>query len=185
MSFFQKPSVLCLLAALWTAAFIVFLPAQARAASEADSKILSLPDGEYSVQVTLVGGSGKAAIVSPTLLTVSEAGVFARIQWSSSNYDYMIVDDVRYDNTAEEGAPSVFLIPVTAMDAPMPVIADTTAMGDAHEIQYALTFDYKSIGAKSQLPQEAAKRVAAMAALIIVAGGILNYFVNRRKNRNM
>ncbi len=185
MSSFQKPSVRCLLAALWTAAFIVFSPLPVKAASEADSKILSLPDGEYSVQVTLVGGSGKASIVSPTLLTVSEAGVFARIQWSSSNYDYMIVDHVRYNNTSEEGRPSVFLIPVTAMDTPMPVIADTTAMGGAHEIPYALTFSYDSIGAKSRLPQEAAKRVAAMAGLIIVAGGILNYFVNQRRNREI
>ena len=172
MSSFQKPSVRCLLAALWTAAFIVFSPLPVKAASEADSKILSLPDGEYSVQVTLVGGSGKASIVSPTLLTVSKAGVFARIQWSSSNYDYMIVDHVRYNNTSEEGRPSVFLIPVTAM-------------GGAHEIPYALTFSYDSIGAKSRLPQEAAKRVTAMAGLIIVAGGILNYFVNQRRNREI
>ena len=97
----------------------------------------------------------------------------------------MIVDHVRYNNTSEEGRPSVFLIPVTAMDTPMPVIADTTAMGGAHEIPYALTFSYDSIGAKSRLPQEAAKRVTAMAGLIIVAGGILNYFVNQRRNREI
>ena len=33
---------------------------------------------------------------------------------------------------------------------------------------------------KSQLPQEAAKRVVAVAVVIIVGGGILNYFVNKR-----
>lgn len=182
---YKKTSMLFLLAAVWAAACTVLFPVPGYAAAAPDSLVLSLPDGEYSVQVTLTGGSGKAGIVSPTLLTVSDAGVFARIQWSSPYYDYMVVNGVRYDNTAEEGRPSVFLIPVTVMDAPMPVIADTTAMGSAHEIQYALTFDYGSIGAKSQLPQEAAKRVAAMAAFIIVAGGILNYFVNTRRNRTV
>ncbi len=172
-------------AALLAGAFIIASPIYPALASEPDSTVRSLPDGEYSVQVTLTGGSGKAGVVSPTLLTVSDAGVFARIQWSSANYDYMIVDGVRYDNTAEEGAYSVFLIPVTVMDTPMPVIADTTAMGAPHEIQYTLTFDYASIGEKSQLPQEAAKRVAAMAAAIIVVGGFLNHFANKRRSRAM
>ena len=42
-----------------------------------------------------------------------------------------------------------------------------------------LTFYSDSIGSKSQLPQEAAKRVVAVAVVIIVGGGILNYFVNK------
>lgn len=183
MKQYKSPSIFCLLTACLAAAHILLSPACLAAASEIDSRVTALPDGEYSVQVTLTGGSGKASVLSPTLLSSSDAGVFARIQWSSPNYDYMLVDGVRYDNTAQDGAPSVFLIPVTVMDAPMPVTADTTAMGTAHEIRYTLTFDYDSIGAKSQLPQEAAKRVAAMAAVIVVAGGILNYFVNRRRNR--
>lgn len=173
------------LAILCAAISATFLPTRVKAAAAIDPRILSLPDGEYSVTVALTGGSGKADILSPTLLCVSDAGVFARIQWSSPHYDYMLVDGVRYDNTAEEGASSVFLIPVTVMDTPMLVIADTTAMGGSHEISYTLTFDYGSIGAKSQLPQEAAKRVAVMAALITVVGGILNYFVNKRKNRKV
>ena len=66
------------------------------------------------------------------------------------------------------------------MDEALPVIADTTAMGAPHEIDYNLTFYSDSIGSKSQLPQEAAKRVVAVAMVIIVGGGILNYFVNKR-----
>ena len=65
-------------------------------------------------------------------------------------------------------------------DEGMPVISDTTAMGAPHEIDYTLTFYSDSIGSKSQLPQEAAKRVVAVAVVIIVGGGILNYFVNKR-----
>ena len=80
----------------------------------------------------------------------------------------------------EEGTNSEFLIPVTIMDESMPVIADTTAMGTPHEINYTLTFYSDSIGSKSQMPQEAAKRVVAVALVIIIGGGILNYFVNKR-----
>ena len=78
------------------------------------------------------------------------------------------------------GTNSEFQIPVTIMDESMPVIADTTAMGTPHEINYTLTFYSDSIGSKSQMPQEAAKRVVAVALVIIVGGGILNYFVNKR-----
>lgn len=138
-------------------------------------------DGEYSIQVDLEGGSGKASVTSPTLLTVEDGQAYAQIQWSSSNYDYMIVNGEKYLPTNEEGMNSVFEIPVLSMDEGMPVIADTTAMGTPHEIEYTLTFYSDSIGSKSQLPQEAAKRVVAVAMVIIVGGGILNYFVNKRR----
>lgn len=141
---------------------------------------LDKEDGEYSIQVDLEGGSGKASVTSPTLITVQDGAVTAHIQWSSSNYDYMIVDGKKYLPVNEEGGNSEFEIPVLAMDEAMPVIADTTAMGTPHEINYTLTFYSDSIGSKSQMPQEAAKRVVAVALLIIIGGGILNYFVNKR-----
>ena len=141
---------------------------------------LDKEDGEYSIQVDLEGGSGKASVTSPTLITVQDGQAYAQIQWSSSNYDYMIVDGKKYLPVNEEGGNSEFEIPVLAMDEAMPVIADTTAMGTPHEINYTLTFYSDSIGSKSQMPQEAAKRVVAVALLIIIGGGILNYFVNKR-----
>ena len=146
-----------------------------------DSAIeLDMDDGEYSVQVDLEGGSGKASVTSPTVLTIKDGKAYAEIQWSSSYYDYMIVGGQKYLPTNEEGLNSVFEIPVLAMDEAMDVIADTTAMGAPHEIEYSLTFYSDSIGSKSQLPQEAAKRVVVVALVIIVGGGILNYFVNKR-----
>ena len=141
---------------------------------------LDKEDGEYSIQVDLEGGSGKASVTSPTLITVQDGAVTAHIQWSISNYDYMIVDGEKYLPVNEEGGNSEFEIPVLAMDEAMPVIADTTAMGTPHEINYTLTFYSDSIGSKSQMPQEAAKRVVAVALVIIIGGGILNYFVNKR-----
>ena len=141
----------------------------------------SLEDGEYAIEVTMTGGSGKASIQSPALLTVTDGTAYISITWSSSNYDYMIVDGEKYLPTNEEGMNSVFEIPILALDEPVSVIADTTAMGAPHEIDYTLTFYSDSIGSKSQLPQEAAKRVVAVAMVIIVGGGILNYFVNKRR----
>lgn len=147
---------------------------------QADGMSVDKEDGEYSIQVDLEGGSGKASVTSPTILTVEDGKAYAQIQWSSSNYDYMIVDGEKYLPTNEEGMNSVFEIPILTLDEAMPVIADTTAMGAPHEIEYTLTFYSDSIGSKSQLPQEAAKRVVGVAMVIIVGGGILNYFVNKR-----
>lgn len=141
---------------------------------------INMEDGEYSIQVDLEGGSGKAGVVSPTVLIVRDGRAFTRLQWSSSNYDYMIVDGEKYLPVNEEGMNSVFEIPVLAMDEPVEVIADTTAMGTPHEVEYTLLFYADSIGSKGQLPQEAAKRVVGVALVIIVGGGILNYFVNKR-----
>ena len=155
-------------------------PVSVAAAQKENGIETDLEDGEYSIQVDLEGGSGKASVSSPTLMLVKDGRMYAELQWSSSNYDYMIVDGEKYLPTNEEGMNSVFEIPVLSMDEALPVIADTTAMGAPHEIDYNLTFYSDSIGPKSQLPQEAAKRVVAVAMVIIVGGGILNYFVNKR-----
>ena len=141
---------------------------------------MNMEDGEYAIQVDMEGGSGKAGVSSPTAMIVEDGRAYARLQWSSSNYDYMVVDGEKYLPVNEEGMNSVFEIPILAMDEPMPVIADTTAMGTPHEVDYTLLFYADSIGSKGQLPQEAAKRVVGVALIIIVGGGILNYFVNKR-----
>ena len=155
-------------------------PVSVAAAQKENGIETDLEDGEYSIQVDLEGGSGKASVSSPTQMLVKNGRMYAELQWSSSNYDYMIVDGEKFQNESEEGRNSVFTIPVTALDDKMEVIADTLAMGAPHEIDYTLTFYEASIGSKGQLPQEAAKRVVAVAMVIIVGGGILNYFVNKR-----
>ena len=155
-------------------------PVSVDAAQKENGIATDLEDGEYSIQVDLEGGSGKASVSSPTLMLVKNGRMYAELRWSSSNYDYMIVDGEKFQNESEEGRNSVFTIPVTALDDKMEVIADTLAMGAPHEIDYTLTFYEASIGSKGQLPQEAAKRVVAVAMVIIVGGGILNYFVNKR-----
>ena len=137
------------------------------------------PDGEYSIEVTLTGGSGRASVSSPTVLIVREGKAWARLLWSSAYYDYMLLGGVRYDNLSTDGGNSTFDIPIPAMDVPVEVIADTTAMGDPIEIQYQLTFYAESVGDVRQVPQQAAKYVLLISLAIIVLGGILNHFVKK------
>ncbi len=101
-------------------------------------------DGQYTVEVTLDGGTGKATVESPAKLHVEEGHAFARILWSSPHYDYMIVGGKTYTPESTEGN-SLFVIPVSCFDHPMEVIADTTAMSQPHEIEYTLEFSYESL----------------------------------------
>ncbi len=120
-----------------------FLEARGTSASN-----LALDDGEYTVDVTISGGSGRASVESPAKLTVSGGEFTATILWSSSNYDYMLVDGVQYDPVNTEGN-STFEIPVLTFDAPVAVQADTTAMSQPYLIDYTLTFDSSSITSAS------------------------------------
>lgn len=96
-------------------------------------------EGTYSIDVTLGGGSGKSTVISPATLTVTDAGMVARIEWSSPNYDYMLVNAEKYLPVNTEGN-SVFEIPVAQLDAEFNVIGDTVAMSKPREIEYTLTF---------------------------------------------
>lgn len=100
---------------------------------------LGLEDGTYTVELTFEGGSGKAQVSSPATVTVEGETVTAVIEWSSPNYDYMIVDGETYLPVNTEGN-SVFEIPVLCFDEPMEVIGDTVAMSKPYEIEYTLTF---------------------------------------------
>lgn len=106
---------------------------------EKTESVLPSENGTYSIELTFEGGSGKAKILSPATVTVSEENVTATIQWSSPNYDYMIVDGEKYLPVNTDG-DSVFEIPVLIFDEPMDVIGDTVAMSKPHEVEYTLTF---------------------------------------------
>lgn len=103
----------------------------------------TLADGTYTIAVTLEGGSGKVSVQSPCTLMVADGKMTAQIVWSSSHYDYMLVDGERYDALSNEDG-STFEIPVSALNTPLSVIGDTTAMSTPHEIEYTLTFDASS-----------------------------------------
>lgn len=117
----------------------------AEAASEG-SGIPELADGNYSVEMTFEGGSGRASIASPVTINVENQKVTASVEWSSPNYDYMLVDGEKFLPVNTEGN-SVFEIPVAAFDEPVTVIGDTVAMSKPHEIEYTLTFHSDTIKA--------------------------------------
>ena len=100
---------------------------------------VEVTDGTYSIDVTLGGGSGKSTVLSPAMITVANGSMVAKIEWSSPNYDYMLVNGEKYLTVNTEGN-SVFEIPVAALDVELDVIGDTVAMSSPREIEYTLTF---------------------------------------------
>lgn len=102
--------------------------------------------GEYTCEVTLNGGSGRASVASPAEITSDGEILTATIQWSSPHYEYMIVDGVQYDPIQQEGN-STFQIPVV-LDADMAVSASTVAMSEPHLVEYTLYFDSTTLASK-------------------------------------
>lgn len=108
-------------------------------------------DGIYTAAVKLTGGSGKASIRSPALVTIKDGKATAKIVWSSMNYDYMKVYGQKYTAKIEK-EKSVFEIPILTFDGPFTVVADTTAMSAPHEIFYSLEFDAASLKKEAGIP---------------------------------
>lgn len=160
---------------------IALFSAQRAFAEDAEAASLNIKDGDYSVEVSLTGGSGKAFVNSPTWMKVKDGKAYATLMWSSPYYDYMIVGGEKYLNETKDGGNSTFTIPIMMFDSAMPVVADTTAMGHPVEIDYTLTFYRDTIDDKGLVPQEAAKKVLMMAAIIIVVGAVLNHFVQKSR----
>lgn len=96
-------------------------------------------DGTYQMEVELLGGSGRASVATPAKVEIKDGKAVATLEWSSPNYDYMVVDGEKYLPVNTEGN-SVFQIPVEAFDQDIVVIADTVAMSTPHEIEYTLNF---------------------------------------------
>ena len=151
----------------------------AEAEKRPKAALIDLEDGEYAIEVELTGGTGKTAVTSPAGLTVLDGHAYARVEWSSSHYDYMLVGGEKYLPISEEGY-STFEIPITVFNEPMEVIADTTAMSTPHEITYQLTFDLEGVMSRNETPQAAAKKVVYM-VLIIVALCVFVSYVNKKR----
>ena len=100
--------------------------------------IPTVKDGSYTAQVSLSGGTGRAAVGSPAEITVENGMIWATVVWSSPNYDCMVVEGKTYNRINREGN-STFRIPVV-LDKDMKVRAQTTAMSTPHMIDYILRF---------------------------------------------
>lgn len=152
------------------------LPLTAMAA-DGQAAQTALEDGEYSIDVKFEGGSGKSTVESPATLIVRDGRAFARIVWSSPNYDYMKVGGEKYLPVNEDGN-SAFEIPITAFDEPMAVIGDTTVMSTPHEVEYTLTFFEKSIASASGSSQTT---VLVIVCAVVAAACAAAFFAVRKK----
>ena len=128
---------------------------------------IGLADGMYPGLVTMEGGSGKASVTPLVTVTVKDGHASTRLEWSSPHYDYMIVDGVRYEPVNTEGN-SVFEVPVTALDQPLTMIADTTAMSAPHEIEYTFTF---TLADMNRDVRKKGLAVAVVSAVVMAALG--------------
>lgn len=104
----------------------------------------TVEDGSYTIELTMEGGSGRASIQSPAQITVADGAATAILEWSSPNYDYMLVNGEKYLPVNTEGN-SVFEVPVEALDAPLTMIGDTVAMSTPHEVEYTVTFHSETL----------------------------------------
>ena len=104
----------------------------------------AVEDGSYTIELTMEGGSGRASIQSPAQLAIADGAATAILEWSSPNYDYMLVNGEKYLPVNTEGN-SVFEVPVEALDAPPTMIGDTVAMSTPHEVEYTVTFHSETL----------------------------------------
>lgn len=98
----------------------------------------------YLVDITFEGGTGKAYIKSPVEVTNEDGQMTAKFVWSSKNYDYMIVNGIKYENE-NNGGESTFTVPIDNINEPLTVIGDTVAMSTPHEIEYVITWGEKEV----------------------------------------
>lgn len=118
--------------------------ADSREAANGSFAMSTLTDGSYTIELTMEGGSGRASIQSPAQLAVADGAATATLEWSSPNYDYMLVNGEKYLPVNTEGN-SVFEVPVEALDAPLTMIGDTVAMSTPHEVEYTVTFHSETL----------------------------------------
>lgn len=115
-----------------------------REAANGSFDMSALADGSYTIELTMEGGSGRASIQSPAQLVIADGAATATLEWSSPNYDYMLVNGEKYLPVNTEGN-SVFEVPVEALDAPLTMIGDTVAMSTPHEVEYTVTFHSETL----------------------------------------
>ena len=115
-----------------------------REAANGSFAMSTLADGSYTIELTMEGGSGRASIQSPAQLAVADGAATATLEWSSPNYDYMLVNGEKYLPVNTEGN-AVFAVPVEAPDVPLTMIGDTVPMSTPHEPEYTLHFHSETL----------------------------------------
>lgn len=129
-----------------------------------------ITDGDYTVELTLSGGSGKASIKSPASIHIENGEITAEIIWSSSNYDYMEIGGAEYYPVNSDGN-STFIVKIEGFDKEIPFRAETLAMSQPHMVDYTMEL-YSDTLKKDGFPLTAVVIVicaAAAAAAAVIA----------------
>ena len=153
---------------LLTAVLLLLVP-QCAAAADIPA------DGQYLADVVLSGGSGRAAVESPALLTVADGSVTAVLVWSSPFYEFVIVDDITYYPVQEQGN-AVFQVPVV-LDMDMPISAQTVAMSQPYLVDYTLRID--SAGMKEAAEGSVGMLLLGLTAAAVALIAVLTMFRRR------
>jgi hypothetical protein len=130
-----------------------------------DAAEVDMGDGLYLIDVALAGGTGRASVESPAEFEVFDGRGVVKLVWSSSNYDYMLVNGKKYLRANNRGN-SLFVVPVLAYDTPVPVVGDTTAMGEPHEVDYQIAVSLASVQAydEGKLSRDSLNALASSAS---------------------
>jgi len=124
----------------------------------------TLPDGEYVPDsFSWSGGSGKLAYIRCIKITVINGQAYATIEFGSSSYDALKAAGSIYYR--QGGGNSVFTIPVK-LNANNTIIGRTTAMSQAHWVEYTIYIGLAAAGDGSGGAEEA-KQDAAEARMKI------------------
>ena len=98
----------------------------------------TLADGEYTPEsFSFSGGTGKTKITCEKV-TVADGKAAATIVFSSSKYGYVKANDKQYNVLSADEKGSRFEFPVD-LNVENTIIGMTTAMEEAHEIEYKIT----------------------------------------------
>ncbi|MCR5007185.1 MAG: ABC transporter substrate-binding protein [Oribacterium sp.] len=112
------------------------------------------PDGIYVPAVfNYSGGSGRVTI-SCDEVELSGGEAIASIAFSSPNYEYIRVDDLKITGESTEKT-STFKVPVK-LDEEMTLIGCTTAMSSPHEISYTIYISLDEISGEPNNPGSSA-----------------------------
>ena len=143
-------------AALCGLLLFIWIMAAAGCTGQKTEQTVNSEETQYCwATVILEGGSGKASVESPCPVLERSGELLALITWSSSHYDFMIVDGEKILPVNTEGN-SKFEVPLKSVarssdtsqmaslpeDCEMQVQADTTAMSTPHLIDYTLSLRF-------------------------------------------
>ncbi|MER2025651.1 MAG: ABC transporter substrate-binding protein [Lachnospiraceae bacterium] len=134
----------------------IWIMAAAGCTDQKPEQTVNSEESQYCwATVILEGGSGKASVESPCPVLERSGELLAVITWSSSHYDFMVIDGEKILPVNTEGN-SKFEVPLKSVarssdtsqmaslpeDCEMQVQADTTAMSTPHLVDYTLSFRF-------------------------------------------